>query len=73
MCCYHFKKWRGIVIFIVEVQDKARNSVRKEYEGTTMREIIRIVENELLAYPHLYVNDIWAKGGAKHGLYGGSF
>ena len=61
------------MIYIVEIQDKAGNTARKEYNGRAAREVARLVETELLAYPQWHVNDVWAKGGSARGLYGTIF
>jgi len=62
----------GVVIFIVEVRDKAGSTARKEYEGMNLREVLRIVEHELRAFPHVCVNDVWVKGSTRRGLHGGA-
>jgi hypothetical protein len=58
------------MIFIVEVRDKKGHTARKEYTATCLREALICAEDELVEFTHLYVNDVWQKGGSTRGIYG---
>jgi hypothetical protein len=60
------------MVYIVELQDKARHTARKEYWAMSLRDLLRVVAEELITYPHLTVNDVWVKGQGSTGLYGGT-
>jgi hypothetical protein len=59
-----------VVIYIVEVKDKAGNLATKEYQALSPREALRMAERELGAYPKLYINEVWQKGSPLPGLFG---
>jgi hypothetical protein len=58
------------MIFIVEMRDRYRTTIRKEYQTLCLRDALRVVETDLVESPHLHINDIWQKGGSPHGLHG---
>jgi hypothetical protein len=58
------------MIFIVEMRDRYRTTIRKEYQTLCLRDALRVVEMDLAESPHLEIDDIWLKGGSPRGLYG---
>ena len=57
------------MIFIVEMRDRYRTTIRKEYQTLCLRDALRAVETDLVESPHLYINDIWQQGSSPRGLY----
>jgi hypothetical protein len=58
------------MIFIVEMRYRYHTTIRKEYQTLCLQDALRAVETDLVESPHLYINDIWQKGGSPRGLYG---
>jgi hypothetical protein len=47
--------------YIVEVQDEAGRTARKEYEGVVLGDVLDAVVADLSPYPALHLTDIWNK------------
>jgi len=51
------------MIFLVEMRDSYGTTIRTDYQTLCLRDALRAVETDLVESPHLYINDIWQKGG----------
>jgi hypothetical protein len=48
--------------FVVEIQGPNGGKAIKEYDGPTLRSVVRTVERELMNYPNCRLIDIWPQG-----------